>query len=98
MDATRKIAGSLVSMRRDEGGGGWRLPVKTSTFQKLTAARKPKVVITYKIIGIQGLIRLAMRRPRGRVYGEDTDEDRVDTDVEDGQLEAMGQGAGENGG
>lgn len=70
-------------------------PWKTSTFQKLTAARKPRVVITYSIIGIQGLIRLAMRRPRGEEYEGDI-EDAEERDG-DAQLEAMGQGAGENG-
>ena len=46
---------------------GMSAPWKTSTFQKLTATRKASVVMMYKIIGIQGLIRLAIRKPRGRV-------------------------------
>ena len=76
-------------------------PWKTSTFQKLTATRKPRVVIMYKIIGIQGLIRLNIRRLRGRVYDGDTKErcegEREEPDGE-AQLDAIGQGAGENGG
>ena len=41
-----------------------------------------------------------MRRPRGRVYGEGCDDDNgaEETELEDGQLEAIGQGAGESGG
>ena len=78
-----------------------RSPWKTSTFQKLTAARKPRVVIMYSIIGIQGLIRLNIRRLRGRVYDGDTkgrcEAEREEPDGE-AQLDAIGHGAGENGG
>ena len=53
----------------------------------------------YSIIGIQGLIRLAIRKPRGRVYECDIDEEeeRAETDWGDAQLDAIGQGAGEKG-
>ena len=55
-------------------------------------------MITYSIMGIQGLIRLAIRRPRGRVYECDIEEEE-DAEESDGdaQLDAIGQGAGENG-
>lgn len=74
-------------------------PWKTSTFQKLTAVRKPKVVIMYSTIGIQGLIKLAMRRLRGRVYDDALEEEGEADAREEGeaQLDAIGQGAGENG-
>ena len=51
----------------------------------------------YSIIGIQGLIRLAIRRPRGRVYDVDIEVDEVDERDGEAQLDAIGHGAGENG-
>lgn len=46
------------------------------------AARKPRLVIAYRIIGIHGLRRLAIRRPRGREYAVD-DADRLGDENED---------------
>lgn len=62
-----------IEIRSEDSNPPW----KTSFFQKATAARKPKLVIAYNIIGIQGLRRLAIRRPRGREYADEI-ADRLD--------------------
>ena len=49
-------------------------PWNTSAFQRLMAAIKPRLVMAYNIIGIQGLSRFAILSPRGRVYGIDEEE------------------------
>lgn len=44
------------------------------------------------------MIRLAIRKPRGRVYEGDIDEEAEERECPGvGQLEAIGQGAGEKG-